>query len=71
MFQVSYGASSLELMADTYTKFLTMVPTSNSRNRAMIELMNFFEWRRVGVAYDRDVNLKSFYLPVRGSKCIN
>ncbi|XP_028399793.1 gamma-aminobutyric acid type B receptor subunit 2-like [Dendronephthya gigantea] len=59
--QVSYGASSPELTSGVFPKFLSVLPTSNSLNKAMIELTKFFSWRRVALAYDMEE--KSLFLP--------
>ena len=61
--QVSYGASTPELLdKDVYPRFLTVVPTSKSLNKAVIKLLKYFKWQRIALAYD--VNDKNFFLPV-------
>ena len=60
--QVTYGTGSPELMENGNPRYLSVVPTPYSMNRALFELIKVFEWKRVALAYD--VDNKGVYLPV-------
>ncbi|XP_046859243.1 gamma-aminobutyric acid type B receptor subunit 1-like [Xenia sp. Carnegie-2017] len=59
--QVSYSASSPDLLSDTYPRFLSLMPTSYSLNAALIKFMEFFKWNRVALA--QDANYKKSVFP--------